>query len=151
MRRPTGILPGRYVFQTPPPAVEASILSAAVAEGDGEAPGADGEAAAPVGGVVAAGVAVGFGGGEFWATIVGVRAGVGEGVGVAFWFFLFPFVCLLGGADGLGAGGGVTTATFGGSACVAGSTRINSFAAGGGGVGATPAMLSGLFGAVCSR
>ena len=37
-----------------------------------------------------------FGNGEFWATIVGVRAGVGEGVGVAFWFFLFPFVGLLG-------------------------------------------------------
>jgi hypothetical protein len=40
----------------------------------------------------------------------GVRAGVGEGVGKAFWFFLFPFVGFVGGGAG---GGGVTTATFG--------------------------------------
>ena len=62
---------------------------------------------------VAAGVGVGLGGGGFCATIVGVRAWVGEGVGVAFWFFLLPFVGFVG--DGGATGGGVTTATFGSS------------------------------------
>jgi hypothetical protein len=119
MRRPTGIFPGGKVFQLPPPAVEASKLSGALADGEG--------AAATTGGVVAGGATEGTGDfaiattvgarvgvGEICATIVGVRAGVGEGVGVAFWFFLFPFV-LDGGGEGGGAGGGVTTATFGGS------------------------------------
>jgi hypothetical protein len=97
---------------------------------------------------MATAVAAGLGVGEFCATSAGDRFGVGEGVGVAFWFFLFPFVGFVG--EG-GAGGGVTTATFGGSTWAAGSTRINSFAAGGGGVGAMPATDSVVFGEVRSR
>ena len=123
-------------------------MSGALGDGEGAAAGG-GEAAATTGGVAGGGVAVGFGMGEFCATIVGDRAGVGDGVGVAFWFFLFPFVGLVG--EGGGAGGGVTTATFGGSTWAAGSTRINSFVAGGGGVGAKPATGSVVFGEFCSR
>ena len=120
--------------------MEASAFSGAVAAGDGDAGGAAGEVAATAGDDVAAGVLAGVGvgfTGEFCATIVGLRAAVGDGVGVAFWFFLLPLVGFVG--DGGGAGGGVTTATLGASNWAAGSTRINSFAAGGGGVGARPA------------
>ena len=113
----------------PPPAVEASELSGAIAaDGDGEGAGGGGETAATIGAVaVAAGGATGGAGalavatgdgtgvGEFCATMIGGgRVLVGEGVGDAFWFFLFPFVCF-DGVGGGGAGGGVTTATFGAS------------------------------------
>ena len=119
-----------------------------VGEGEGEAAGGAGETAATTGGVMGAiegigdfagATGEGAGVGEFCATMMGgVRVLVGDGVGEAFWFFLFPLVAF-DGVGGGGAGGGVTTATFGASIGAAGSTRINSFAAGGGGVGARPA------------
>ena len=139
--RPIGILPGRYIFQFPPPAVDASASSETLAEGDGAA--GEGDVAATAGGG-ATGV------GETCATIIGDFAGVGDGVGVAFLFFLSALVCLAGDAAG-GGGVGETAATFGVSTCAAGSTLINSFAAGGGGVGARPATVAGVFGEVCSR
>src|SRR5688572_22697166 len=87
----------------------------------------------------ATGVATGVG--DAWATMTGERVLVGEGVGVPF-FFLSALVGFDGvgeGGGGTGAGGGVTMATSIGDA---GSTRTNSFAAGGGGVGAIPAAAS---------
>src|SRR5450631_2728346 len=114
MSRPTGILPGGYVFHVPPPAVEASELSV-VTGGGGEARGPEvtGEAAATTGGVVATGVGavVDFVGpfqiGGFFAT----TGGAGEGVGETFLFLasLPPFGVAVG-FDGVGD----TTATFGG-------------------------------------
>ena len=144
--------------------MEASRLSGTEGAGDDGAAGvATGEVAAmaTVGDVTGSGVGAagdftgvgggetGGGGGEFCATIAGGRDGEGDGVGVGFLFFasLPPF------GVGVGfAGGGVTTATFGGSTGAAGSTRINSFAAGGAGVGARPATEAlVLFGETRSR
>src|SRR4051812_21315039 len=98
MSRPSGIFPGKYVFQFPPPAVEARELSGALAEGEAVAAGAEGDAAATLGGVLAAGAA-GVAVGETCATITGDFAGVGDGVGVPFFFlsFLLDFVGEAGG------------------------------------------------------
>ncbi len=84
---------------------------------DGEATG-EGEAPATIGVVVAAGAAdaAGVGVGDIFAIIAGDFTGDGEGVGVPFWFFLLVFPGAFVGEAG-GAGGGVTTATFGTSTC----------------------------------
>ena len=140
-------------------------MSGVLADGDGVAAGGGGETAATIGGVAVAtgGATEGAGGftvatgdgngvGEICATMIGgVRVLAGEGVGDGFWFFLFPLVDFDGGGEGGGAGGGVTTATFGASTWPAGSTRINSFVAGGGGVEAIPATDSFVFGEFRSR
>ena len=151
MSRPTGIFPGGNVFQIPPPAVEASELSAATDDAGEAARGAaaTGVAAAMTGGVAAIGAraAGDFSGGGHGTACGGFCAITGEtgelagaGVGVTFLFFAsFPS---FGVAVGFGGGLGDTAATFGTSICWAGSTRINAFSAGGGGVGASPATTA---------
>ena len=142
MSRPTGIFPGAYVFQVPPPAVEASELSE-LTEGMGEARG-PGDAAATTGAVMAAGVgeAVDRTGPVHGATTGGLRATAGAtgepagaGVGLGFLFFasLPPF------GVAVGAGVGDAMAIFGVSSCSAGCTRIRAFSVGGGVAGASPA------------
>src|SRR5688500_11505586 len=114
--RPTGIFPGGNVFQTPPPAVEASESSVTTG-GVGEAPGgaATGEAAAMTGEAAATGVEVGrtFGGGGQRGTDGVVCATTtGVGVGLAFLFFAsFPF------GVAVAFGGGDAAATIGASIC----------------------------------
>ena len=149
-------MPGRYVFQVPPPAVDASELSGALAEGDAVAAGGAGEVAARAGAVADgagdfAATTTGVGDGDGCATNMGDFAGLGDGVGVGvpFLFFLSALVDLVGDAGG-GVGVGEAT-TFGGSTTAAGSTRINSFAGGGAGVGASPETDVAFFGATCSR
>src|SRR5205809_7530309 len=100
MSRPRGIFPGGNVFHDPPPAVEARA-SSAVADGAGEAAGAEAtvELEAMAGGVAAIEVEAwgdfaggGHGGtaaGGFCAITGGATdfPGAGAGVGVIFLFF----------------------------------------------------------------
>src|ERR1700730_13114969 len=125
MSRPTGIFPGGNVFQVPPPAVEASELSA-VTDDAGETRGAEatGGLAAMTGGVAAIEVeaAGDLGGGGHGTAGGGFCAMAGElagaGVGASFLFFAsFP---PLGVAVGFDGGGADTAATFGASTCWAG-------------------------------
>ena len=88
------------------------------------------------GGGATGGAITGAGVGLFFA-IIGGGETAGDGVGVAF-LFLASFPPFGVGVAFAGGGAGVAIATFGASTCWAGSTRINAFSAGGGGVGRVP-------------